>query len=347
MTETAQPSDERPPMVVITGPTAGGKSGLALALAEAFDGVIINADSMQVYRELRILTARPGAEALARAPHRLYGVLPGREPCSAGRWREMALDEVAAARSEGRLPLVVGGTGLYLRALAEGLAPVPSVPEAVRDAARALYDKLGGAAFHAELAARDPVMAARLEPGDSQRLIRAWEVLEATGRSLADWQAPGGDRGGSGDRAGTGLAGAAPAAAAALAPAPARILRLVCLPPRPALYAACDARLRAMVENGALEEVRALRALDLDPRLPVMKALGVRELGRHLDGALSLDDAIAQTQQATRNYAKRQMTWLRTQTAPDGPRAVTLNEQYSKSLDPKIFPIIRRFLLTG
>jgi tRNA dimethylallyltransferase len=327
-------------MVVITGPTAGGKSGLALALAEAFDGVVINADSMQVYRELRILTARPGADALARAPHRLYGVLPGREPCSAGRWREMALDEIAAARTEGRLPLVVGGTGLYLRALAEGLAPVPNLPEAAREAARARHADLGGAAFHAELAARDPVMAARLEPGDSQRLIRAWEVLEATGRSLADWQAPGGDQ------AGTGPDGA-PDSAASAAPAPTRLLRLVCLPPRPALYAACDARLRAMVENGALEEVRALRALGLDPRLPVMKALGVRELGRHLDGTLSLDGAIAQTQQATRNYAKRQMTWLRTQTAPDGPRAVTLNEQYSESLDLKIFTIIRRFLLTG
>ena len=336
MTETSAPSDDRPPMVVITGPTAGGKSGLALALAEAFDGVVINADSMQIYRELRILTARPGADALARAPHRLYGVLPGREPCSAGRWRDMALDEIAAARTEGRLPLVVGGTGLYLRALAEGLAPVPDLPEAVREAARARHAELGGAAFHAELAARDPVMAARLEPGDSQRLIRAWEVLEATGRSLADWQAP------SGAEAGTGPDGAPDGT-----PAPARLLRLVCLPPRPTLYAACDARLRAMVENGALEEVRALRALGLDPRLPVMKALGVRELGRHLDGTLSLDDAIAQTQQATRNYAKRQMTWLRTQTAPDGPRAVTLNEQYSKSFDPKIFTIIRRFLLTG
>ncbi len=338
MTETANPPDDRPPMVVITGPTAGGKSGLALALAEAFDGVVINADSMQVYRELRILTARPGAEALARAPHRLYGVLPGREPCSAGRWRDMALVEIAAARTEGRLPLVVGGTGLYLRALAQGLAPVPSVPEAVREAARARHAELGGAAFHAQVAARDPVMAARLKPGDSQRLIRAWEVLEATGRSLADWQAPGGAE------AGTGPDGAPDGAPT---PAPTRLLRLVCLPPRPALYAACDARLRAMVENGALEEVRALRALGLDPRLPVMKALGVRELGHHLDGTLSLEDAIAQTQQATRNYAKRQMTWLRTQTAPDGPRAVTLNEQYSKSLDPKIFTIIRRFLLTG
>ncbi len=329
-------TETRPPVVVVTGPTAGGKSALALELAEALDGVVINADSMQVYRELRILTARPGAEALARAPHRLYGVLPGREPCSAGRWRDMALDEIAAARTEGRLPLVVGGTGLYLRALAEGLAPVPNLPEAVRETARARHADLGGAAFHAELAARDPVMAARLEPGDSQRLIRAWEVLEATGRSLADWQAPGGAE-----------AGPRPDSAPDGTPAPTRLLRLVCLPPRPALYAACDARLRAMIEIGALEEVRALRALGLDPRLPVMKALGVRELGHHLDGTLSLDDAIALTQQATRNYAKRQMTWLRTQTAPDGPRAVTLNEQYSKSLDSKIFTIIRRFLLTG
>ncbi len=320
----ARPLD-RPPMVVITGPTAGGKSGLALGLAEAFDGVVINADSMQVYRDLRILTARPGPEALARAPHRLYGVLSGREPCSAGRWRELALAEIASARARGRLPLVVGGTGLYLRALATGLAAVPNVPRAVREAARALHGELGGPGFHAALAARDPVMAARLAPGDSQRLIRAWEVLEATGRSLADWQA--GQSDGS-------------------VAAPDRTLRLVCLPPRPVLYAACDARFHEMISAGALAEVRALRALKLDPRLPVMKALGVAALGRHLDGELSLADAIAEAQQATRNYAKRQMTWLRTQTAPDGAETVTLNAQHSKRLDPKIFKIIRRFLLT-
>jgi tRNA dimethylallyltransferase len=313
-------------MVVITGPTAGGKSRLALALAEAFDGVVINADSMQVYRELRILTARPGPEALARVPHRLYGALPGKRPCSAGRWRELALEEIAATRTEGRLPLIVGGTGLYLRALAGALAEVPSVPEAIREAARARHRELGGPGFHAALGRRDPVMASRLAPGDTQRLIRAWEIIEATGRSLADWQA----RSGGGSDA-----------------APDRVLRLVCLPPRHALYAACDARFRAMVEQGALEEVRALRALSLDPRLPVMKALGVKELGHHLDGALTLDDAIDRAQQATRNYAKRQMTWLRTQTPRDEAETVTLNEQYSKSLDPNIFKIIRRFLLTG
>jgi tRNA dimethylallyltransferase len=168
-------------------------------------------------------------------------------------------------------------------------------------------------------------MAARLDPGDTQRLVRAWAVLAATGRSLAEWQA-----------------GAVPDGAAARY----RFLRLVCLPPRDQLYAACDARFGAMIEAGALDELRSLRALDLDPKLPVMRALGVRELGRHLDGALSLDEAVAQAQQATRNYAKRQMTWLRTQTAPDSVRTVTLDAQYSKSLDPKIFAIIRQFLLT-
>ncbi len=330
MAKPKRQSAERPPMVVITGPTASGKSGLALALAEVFDGVVINADSMQVYRDLRILTARPGPEALARAPHRLYGVLPGNEPCSAGHWRGLALDAIAVARAEGRLPLVVGGTGLYLRALAGALAEVPRVPEAVRDAARARHRELGGPGFHAALGRRDPVMAGRLAPGDSQRLIRAWEVLEATGRSLADWQA--GSEGGPG---------------AASRAASDRVLRLVCLPPRPALYAACDARFRAMVARGALDEVRSLRARALDPRLPVMKALGVKDLGRHLDGVLSLEDAIGLAQQATRNYAKRQTTWLRTQTLRDAAETVTLNEQYSESLNSKIFKIIRQFLLTG
>ncbi len=327
----ASPRDGAPlPVVIVTGPTAGGKSGLALELAEAFDGVVINADSMQVYRELEILTARPGAEALARAPHRLYGALSGHERCSAGRWRALALAEIAAARAAGKLPLVVGGTGLYLRALIEGLAEVPEVPAAVREAAEARHRALGGPGLHAELAARDPARAARLEPGASQRLIRAWAVLEATGRSLAAWQAAGASAGGAfGMRSGAG-----------------RFLRLVRLPPRGALYAACDARFCAMIERGALEEVRSLCERGLDPRLPVMRALGVRELGRHLDGALSLDAAIARAQQATRNYAKRQMTWLRTQAPPESVRTVILDEQYSKSIDPEIFANIRRFLLT-
>ncbi len=311
------------PVVIVTGPTAGGKSGLALELAEAFDGVVINADSMQVYRELEILTARPGAEALARAPHRLYGTLSGHERCSAGRWRALALTEIAAAHTAGKPALVVGGTGLYLRALIEGLAEVPEVPAAIREAAEARHRELGGPGLHGELAARDPAMAARLKPSDRQRLIRAWEVLEATGRSLAAWQADSAPRD-------TGY----------------RFLRLVRLPPRDRLYAACDARFLDMIERGALREVEQLYELGLDPKLPVMRALGVRELGRYLDGALSLDEAIVRAQQATRNYAKRQMTWLRTQAPPESVRTVILNEQHSKSIGPKIFSIIRRFLLT-
>ncbi|MFQ5775146.1 MAG: tRNA (adenosine(37)-N6)-dimethylallyltransferase MiaA [Kiloniellaceae bacterium] len=330
MAKTSGKASPRPPVVVVTGPTASGKSGLALTLAEAFGGVVINADSMQVYRELAILTARPGADALARAAHRLYGVLPGRERCSAGRWRTMALAEIAATQAAGKLPLLVGGAGLYLRALERGLAPVPGIPAAVRAAARALHQKLGGEAFHAALAIRDPATAARLRPGDTQRLIRAWEVMEATGRSLAEWQAAGADA--AGTHGGS---------------APYRFLHLVRLPPRERLYAACDARLLRMIEAGALDEVRALLALGLDPSLPVMKALGVRELSGHLAGALSLDEAIARAQQATRNFAKRQMTWLRTQTPRDDGRTVILSEQFLERLDPDIFTIIRRFLLTG
>ena len=317
----------RPPVVVVAGPTASGKSALALDIAEAFGGVIVNADAMQVYRELEILTARPDAAALGRAPHRLYGVLPGAEVCSAGRWRDMALAEIAAARAACRLPLVVGGTGLYLRALTRGLAPLPPVPAALRRAVRQRHRELGGAAFHAALAARDPATAARLEPGDSQRLIRAWEVLEATGRPLAEWQAA--DSG---------------------ADTPYRFLCIALMPPRDALYAACDRRFLGMVEAGALDEVRALLALGLDPQLPVMKALGVPELAAHLDAALPLERAVARTQQATRRYAKRQMTWLRTQLPRDfsGNQVslVVFHAQYSESLRKEIFTIIREYVLT-
>ncbi len=311
----------------MAGPTASGKSALALELAEAFDGAIINADAMQVYRELEVLTARPDAAASARAPHRLYGVLPGAEPCSAGRWRDLALAEIAEAVAAGRLPIVVGGTGLYLRALARGLAPLPPVPAAQRRAARERHRELGGAAFHAALAARDPATAARLEPGDSQRLIRAWEVLEATGRPISAWQAE-------------------ESGAAAL-------YRFHCIalrPPRDALYAACDRRFLTMVEAGALEEVRALLALGLDPELPVMKALGVAELAAHLDAALPLETAIARAQQATRRYAKRQMTWLRTQLPRDFSSnqvsPIAIEAQFSESLRQEIFTIIREYVLT-
>ncbi|MBP2231353.1 tRNA dimethylallyltransferase [Azospirillum agricola] len=293
-------------VVVIGGPTASGKSGLALAVAERFGGTVINADSMQLYAELDVVTARPPADDLARAPHRLYGVLPASERGSAARWRILALEEIAAARAAGRLPVVVGGTGLYLRALMQGLSEVPPIPDAVRAAAHARLAALGGEAFRAELVARDPD-SARLNPGDTTRLTRAWEVLEATGHSLTHWQT----------RTGQG------------APEGLRFAVVVLDPPREELYALCDRRFLLMMEQGALEEVRALdrlaREQGLAPDLPVLKALGVPELRRHLRGEVTLEDAIALAQQSTRRYAKRQVTWFRHQlverpphTAPHG-----------------------------
>jgi len=326
MGEISRANDPAGALVIVTGPTASGKSGLALDLAEAFGGVVINADSIQVYRDLAILTARPDLAAMRRAPHRLYGVLPGAERCSAGRWRVMAEAEIAAAYGQGLLPIVVGGTGLYLRALIDGLDPVPEVPESVRAAARALHAELGGAGFHAALARRDPAMAARLHPNDRQRLLRAWEVVEASGRSLAAWQAEGAD--------------ARPSGLG-------RVFWLQCRPARAELYRACDARFLGMIEAGALDEVRALNALGLDPSLPIMQSLGVRELSAHLAGDLTLEAATALAQQATRNYAKRQETWLRRQLPPAEADSMAVIEQFSKSLRADTFSKIRQFLLTG
>jgi tRNA dimethylallyltransferase len=282
-------------IVIVTGPTAGGKSGLALELADRLGGRIINADSMQVYRDLRVLTARPDAADEARVPHRLFGVLGAEERCSVGRWLDMAVAEIEAARAAGRLPILVGGTGMYLKALTEGLAPVPEVPAAAADEAAALYDALGGEGFRRKLADRDPAAAATLPPGDRQRLIRAFAVAAATGRSLADWQND------------------APAGAAVAA----RFTTILVLPPRDALYAACDARLTAMLDAGAMDEVRTLLARGLDPSLPAMRAVGVRELGAVIRGEWTLDQAADKARQATRNYAKRQLTWFRHQLAPD------------------------------
>ena len=307
--------------ILLAGPTASGKSALALAIAEEFDGVIINADSMQVYRELRVITARPTPADEARAPHRLYGVLGAGDPCSAGRWRELALVAIRAAWEDGRTPILVGGTGLYFRALTEGLSPIPAVPSELRAAVTALHRRLGAARFHATLAARDPAMAARLEPGDSQRLIRAYEVLEATGKSLADWQSlpPGGPA----------LVGAR--------------LTLVMAPPRPWLYARCDRRFDWMLRHGALDEARALDALDLAPDLPVMKALGVPDLLRHVRGEIGLETAALCAKMQTRRYAKRQSTWFKNQIRDD----LTISAQHLESIKPLIFPKICEFLLTS
>ena len=309
-----------PPVVIIAGPTASGKSRLALNLADEFGGTVINADSQQIYRDLRLLTARPDAADEARAPHRLYGYLDAAERGSAARWRDLAEGEIAAAAADGRLPLLVGGTGLYLRALMHGLAPVPEIPTEIRTEGLALYDALGGGAFRERLAVLDPEAAARLPAGDRQRLTRAWEVVRATGVPLSHWQQ---------QEAGT-------AARYSFA-------TILIMPPRAALYAGCDARFAAMVEAGALDEVRALAERGLSPELPAMKAVGVREMLGHLRGQTSLAEAIAAGQRATRRYAKRQMTWFRHQIAAD----LTVERQYSPDLLPEIGRFIREFRLTG
>jgi tRNA dimethylallyltransferase len=301
------------PVIVVAGPTASGKSAAALAIAEAFGGTVINADSMQVYRDLPVLTAQPSAAARARAPHRLYGVLPADERCTVGRWRALAQAEIAAAHDDGRLPIVCGGTGLYLKALMQGLAPIPDVPPPIRAATAARHAALGAERFHAELAQLDPVMAARLAPGDTQRVRRAHEVITATGRSLAAYQAE--TDGASGD-----------------------FITLLLMPPREVLNAACARRCQAMMDGGALEEVQALLARNLAPDLPAMKALGVRELARHLRGELDRGEALALFRQATRQYAKRQYTWFRHQLHG----AQGWDAQFSESLKPEIFSFIRK-----
>ena len=275
--------------VLIAGPTASGKSGAALELALRLNGTVINADSMQIYRELEVLTARPSPSEEQRAPHRLYGAVSAAEVYSVGRWLGDAARAIEQARAEGRVPILVGGTGLYFKALVEGLAPVPEIPAELRMHWRERAESLGGAALHAALAARDPAMAAQLRPTDPHRIVRALEVIDATGVSLAEWQGE----------------NAPPVLAAGDA------LKLVIAPEREPLYAAIDARFDRMLERGAMEEVRRLLDLDLDSGLPAMRAHGVRELRAHLAGAISLDEAAAKAKTETRRYAKRQMTWAR------------------------------------
>jgi tRNA dimethylallyltransferase len=305
-------------VVIVAGPTASGKSALALELAAARGGTIINADSQQIYRDLNILSARPDATAMARAPHRLYGFLDAAERGSVALWRERALAEIAAARQSGSLPFLVGGTGLYLRALQRGLASVPAIPAAIRDEAAALYEEIGGAAFRERLAALDPAAAGRLPPGDRQRLLRAWEVVHATGKPLGEWQRRGGKS------------------------EPFRFATILIMPPREALYAACDRRFAAMIAAGALEEAKFLMDRGLPPDLPAMKGVGVPELMRHLRGETGLDEAIATAQRATRRYAKRQMTWFRHQIIPD----LVFDQQLSPSMSRQTNDFIGQFLLT-
>ncbi|MEP3112545.1 tRNA (adenosine(37)-N6)-dimethylallyltransferase MiaA [Nisaea sp.] len=306
--------------IVIGGPTASGKSALAVDLAEALGGTVINADSMQVYRELDIITARPDPADLERAPHRLYGFLGAAEVCSAALWREHALAEIREAALAGRVPILCGGTGLYLRALTHGLSEMPEVSPEVRAEARRLHAEIGGAALREKLAEGDPVLAARLHDGDSQRLIRAWEVLQETGQPLSAWQ----------ERP-------------AEPPEGINFFTVTLLPERASLYRSCDVRFEKMLERGASEEVEALMALNLDPALPAMKALGVPQLIELINGNMAREECVRIAQRDTRRYAKRQMTWFRNQVHAN----FTLCEQYSERSDRRIFKNIRQFLLTG
>lgn len=276
---------------MVGGPTACGKSALALAIAEKFGGIVINADSMQIYRDLPIITARPSAADADRAPHRLYGILDAAGRFSAGEWRSLALDAIAEASAEGRLPIVVGGTGLYLKALTGGLHAIPPVPAAVRRALTADLERDGPERLHAELSAVDPESAARLAPADSQRIIRALEVLRHTGRGIADWHRD----------------------STAGPPAGFRFLNIVFRPARDELYAACGRRFVAMLAAGAADELRAFVASGPPPGCPLWKAVGVAPLRRYLAGEIDEAEMIAQGQRDTRRYAKRQLTWFRHQ----------------------------------
>jgi tRNA dimethylallyltransferase len=292
----------KPDVIVVTGPTASGKSVLALALAEARGGTVINADAMQTYDAFPILTAQPTAQERARAPHKLYGVLPLSETLSAARWRDLALAEIAQSRR----PILCGGSGLYLKALMQGISAIPAVPTDVRDAANADWQAIGAEAFRTRLAERDPGIVARLEPGDRQRHVRAWEVLQATGRPLSRWQEA--EKG---------------------EPAPWRFQTVLLAPDRDWLRARIEARFDAMLGQGVLDEVRAVFDRRPDPRWPGLKAHGAPEFFRHFRGDLSLREARRIAIDHTRQYAKRQMTWFRHQLTPD----VVANPATEKFLD--------------
>jgi tRNA dimethylallyltransferase len=284
----------RPPLAVIAGPTASGKSALALALARQTGGVIVNADSAQVYRDLRVLSAAPTDEERQAAEHRLYGVQDGALPCSAAGWADMARMEIADIHASGRTPILVGGTGLYLRTLIDGIAPVPAIDPEVRARVRDTPVEEN----RAKLRTLDAEAASRLGPADTARINRALEVILSTGRTLGEWHNH--REGGIADEV--------------------ELRPLILLPPRKWLYARCDERFARMIDEGAVSEVEALLARSLNPNLPVMRAIGVRELSLYVLDQSSLDEAIASGQQSTRRYAKRQYTWFANQPPPEWPR---------------------------
>lgn len=277
--------------ILITGPTASGKSALALKLAQETGGVVINADSMQVYDTLRVVTARPGHDEMGGVPHYLYGHVPASTTYSSGDWLREVTELLAELKTQNRLPVIVGGTGLYFKALTGGLSDMPVIPDDIRTTLRAREKREGPQALHGELSLRDPTMAAKLNPQDGQRIVRALEVLEVTGQSIAEWQARSGP----------------------MIVDPDRARKLVVLPERAILHDRINRRFVLMMERGAVEEVEALLAQYLPPDLPAMKAIGVSQIAAMLRGEMSRLEAIEKASAATRQYAKRQMTWFRNQ----------------------------------
>ena len=304
--------------VVIAGPTASGKSQLSLRLAASLGGVVINADSLQVYKEFRVLTARPSASDEALVPHRLYGLISGATSFSVGKWLVAARQEIQRAHDKAQVPIFVGGSGLYLRALIDGLAVIPEVAEKTRSQATELYNRLGGEQFWVKLAKRDPESARQINAADRQRLIRAWEVVEDTGVPISKWR---------GRMNVGGLEG------------PVFVIKI--MPERSSLYSTCERRFDKMLDSGVLDEVAAVQSLGLPQSLPAMKALGFQAVCRYLSGDLTLDECKASVRQATRNYAKRQLTWFSNQ--------LPAQREYSDGVaaETAAKAAIQEFLLTG
>lgn len=290
--------DENFDAILITGPTASGKSALALRLARERNGVVINADSMQVYDTLRVLTARPSKEEMQGVPHLLYGHVPASSLYSTGEWLRDISVLLSDLRGQARFPVIVGGTGLYFKALTGGLSDMPAIPEEIRDRLRGRLIEEGPAVLHTELSRRDPEMAEALRPGDGQRIVRALEVIEATGKSIRDYQKANGP----------------------VIVDPDRAQKFVVLPDRPVLHDRINRRFEAMMESGAVEEVEALLALKLAPDATAMKAIGVSQIADMLAGRISEAEVIEKSAAATRQYAKRQMTWFRNQMGEDWTR---------------------------